>query len=84
MNKKRFVTSFTNAILFFALTHIGILFILAVVKQDLIYLNFFNIMDISRFFPGIDQGMVSFVVSGILMALVFSISYLLTKNKKIK
>lgn len=69
-------------LLFLASIHTVILILLAFLKHDLIYLNFFNILDLEQFFPGIDQGSTSFILSGVVIAIIFSAAYLISQKKK--
>ena len=80
MNKDRIIHTIQHALVFFASVHIVILFIIVLRKQDLVLLNLFNIWDLEEFFPGIDQGLVSFIVSGVIMGIVFLVSYLTTQH----
>lgn len=82
MNKERILRTIIQAFFFFAITHSAILVILAITRSDLTFLNLFNIYDLEKFFPGIDQGLPSFLIGGILMAIVFVISYTLADKKK--
>lgn len=63
MTEKRLFRALFKTMLFFAFFHVILLIVLSVVNANLNYLNVFSIVGLQHFFPGIDQGIVSFIVS---------------------
>lgn len=59
--------------------HLALLAILSVLNFDLSYFNLFSILQVSQFAPGIEKGVISFVIGGIITAGVYF--YFLSKKK---
>lgn len=47
-----------------AITHMTLLAYFALVQRDITVLNYFNVLDFEYFFPGIQQGLLSQILSG--------------------
>jgi len=75
MNKKRLFQALKSLILFSAIFHLSILTFLTITKLDLIYLNYFNILDLDVFFPEISKGAVSQLLSLLLALIVYTFIY---------
>lgn len=74
------IKALLNMFAFFAIIHIVAAAILVVARGDLRYLNVFYIESLSEFFPGIDTGFLSFVLSSGIIACVYG--YFYSKRKK--
>lgn len=80
MTEKRFFKALFRTILFFAITHIALLIFLTVTQLDLHYINVFYILGLNEIFPNIDKGTGSFLVSIIVILVIYSIFYLRSKR----
>lgn len=75
ISKKRLVSSVRRTILFFAIVHIAILIIYAISNAKVEVLNIFNILNLNFFVGNIGYGMLSQVISILLVAGVFGIVF---------
>lgn len=75
LHEKRFFRSLFKTVLLFAFLHITLLIVLAVTTQRMEYLNVFEIVGLSYFFPGIEDGVISFIASTVIIAGVFLLFY---------
>ncbi len=80
--KNRFLDALIKLILFSAVIHLLILAVIFAVKHDLTVINYFNILNIDYFFPGVDQGFAGQVFSGLTIAALYGIMFLFNKKKK--
>lgn len=80
MIKKRLLTALFKTMLFFAICHVTLLFVLFVMSGNLSYLNAFSIIGLSNFFPGIEKGVLSFIISAIISLIIYLVFF--TKSKK--
>lgn len=80
MTEKRFFRALFKTMLFFAFLHLILLFVLFTLSFKLSYLNVFSIVGLDEFFPNINEGAVSFIVSLGIMLLVYFVFYKKTKN----
>ena len=72
---RRIINAAKNLILFSAVVHIFILFSFAVLKRDITYLNYFNVLDLDFFFSGIEKGAASQILSILVMIIIFLFFY---------
>lgn len=63
ISKRRLLDALKKLILFSAIFHMCILIGLAVAKGDIVILNYFNILDLDLFWPGIIEGPISLIAS---------------------
>ena len=83
--KNRILDAMLKCVLLTALVHLGILAIYSIIFWDLGVFNYFSILDMGLFIPGISAGQVSMVVSTAFMASVFlAIFFFYTKSEKKK
>jgi len=80
MNHKRFINALFKTMLFFATFHMILLTILFVLSFKLSYLNIFSVTGLSLIFPGIENGLVSFIISGIIVSVAYSVFYAKQKH----
>lgn len=81
MTEKRFFRTIFKTVLFFSFFHLILLGVLAVVNGNLTFLNVFGIVGLQYFFPGIEQGVVSFLLSLIVIGIIYFAFYHRGKNK---
>lgn len=81
MTEKRFFRALFKTMLFFAFLHLILLTVLTIVNGQLSYVNVFQIVGLQYFFPGIEKGLVSFVLSLIVIGIVYFFFYRKHKNK---
>jgi len=66
-----------------ALLHIIILLIVAIRNCDFSMFNYFSVLDAQLFFPGIDNGKISYIISLLLsFSLIGLIFFIITKKEK--
>jgi len=82
ISKNRYLDAFLKFVLLTAVIHMFLLFAAAIMNADMAYLNYFNILDIDLFFPGVEQGLVSQLISIAAMALVYAVIYLYFTGKE--
>lgn len=71
IGKNRWLVALLKTLLLFAFVHISILVVYFTITKDVVELNMFNILDIDLFFPQIDQGGASFILSTIVLLVVY-------------
>jgi len=71
----RYLDALLKLILFSALVHIVILVIHAVRERDFSVMNYFNILDLDFFFPGIEEGVLSNVLSVVVMVVIYGVMF---------
>ncbi len=81
MTEKRFFRALFKTMLFFAFLHIILLVVLTIVNGQLSYVNVFQIVGLQYFFPGIDKGPVSFLLSLAVIAVIYFFFYRKHGNK---
>jgi hypothetical protein len=81
MAEQRFFKALFKTVLFFAFFHLILLVVLAVVNARLTFLNVFEIVGLQHFFPGIENGALSFMVSLFVIGVVYFFFYRRHKNK---
>lgn len=64
-----------RTILVFATLHILILIYLAITTSNLTFLNIFSILDLNEFYPGVEKGSGSMIVSTVVIGVIFLINY---------
>lgn len=78
---------FLKFVLLTALVHIGVLVFSAIKNGDIKFLNYFQILGLTEFWPKLTHGWISDLVSGILMILIISsilvISLGVNRRKKV-
>jgi len=83
MENNRILRAFLISILFFAATHLVILYSYALYSRDFERVNAFRILDLNLFFPTISKGGLSFFLSYIFVMAVFLIAFaFFTRPKK--
>lgn len=75
MTEKRFFRAIFKTILFFSFFHLILLVVLAVVNSNFTFLNVFEIVGLQYFFPGIEKGAVSFLLSLVVIGIVYFFFY---------
>lgn len=84
MVKNKYIEALIKFILFSAILHIILLVIYSIFKGKLIYLNYFKVLDLDLFFPGITNGLASQAFSFLILVLVYSVIYFrFTKTEKL-
>lgn len=81
MTEKRIFKALFKTVLFFSFLHLTLLIVLTIVSGRIAYLNVFEITGLSHFFPGMENGLVSFIVSGAIILAVYLGFYAKHKNK---
>jgi len=82
-SENRYIDALIKLILFSAVFHIILITIYSIVNLDITYLNYFNILDIDLFFPGIIDGSLSQVFSILMITIIYLIIYsVFTKKDK--
>ncbi|MDO8573355.1 MAG: hypothetical protein Q7R77_01255 [Candidatus Daviesbacteria bacterium] len=77
----RFVRTLKLTIVTFASVHLLLLFAYYLISGQIENLNLFNILDLNLFFPKIGTGLGSFILSFLLVILVYSLFFLIGKGK---
>ncbi len=77
----RFLDAFLKLMLFSAVLHIATLIIVSIKKADAAPLNFFSIVGVDQFIPGIDKGLSSQITSLSLIIILYGMIYLLYTKK---
>jgi len=77
----RFINALGLLMLFSAAFHMVLVVIYAIKEKDINHLNFFNILEIDRYVPGIIEGQYSIVVATGCMLAIYIVFYLLLKKK---
>lgn len=80
---KKIIGAVKNTILCMASLHLGIILIHYFQSKDLRLINAFHILDLQIFYSQIENGVMNFVLSWLLIGAVF-LSFYLLANKKIK
>lgn len=75
MTEKKFFKALFKTVLFFAFFHLILLFVLAIVNTRIVYLNVFEIVGLSHFFPGIEKGLLSFFLSIVVILVTYFVFY---------
>ena len=70
---KKISKSFLKFVLLTALIHIGILVFTSIKNGNIKFLNYFQILGLTEFWPKITKGWVSDLISGLIMIVIFSI-----------
>ena len=80
---KKIGSSFLKFVLLTALVHIGVLVFTSIKNGNIKFLNYFQILGLTEFWPKLTKGWVSDVISVLIMASIFStfLIYSLNKNK---
>lgn len=74
-NKMKYIRPLFDLFVFFAIIHLLIALILVLQNLDLSYFNVFYVTSVSMIFPGIEKGMLSGVVSIIIVGSVYLYFY---------
>lgn len=80
MNKKDVTTAVGKLFMYSAMFHFVMLIIQAIGQQSLVPINYFNIIDLDYFFPGVEYGYVNHFLSAVFAGLL--LYYLYTKEKQ--
>lgn len=85
---KKIIKSFLKFVLLTALIHIGVLVFTSIKKGDIKFLNYFQILGLTEFWPKITKGWISDVISILIMMLIMgsflAISLIKKKTVEIK
>jgi len=79
MNEKRILRALFKTMLFFAFMHLIMQSVMLIVTGDLSHLNIFVISGLYQYVPGIEKGVISFIVSLGIMLAVYSLFYIRRK-----
>ena len=82
ISKNRFLDALLKLFLISAIVHIIILFIISVKERNIVYLNYFDLMEITYFFKGIEQGFLSQIASIIVMIIIYIILYIFFTKRR--
>jgi len=82
MFKNRYIDATAKTMLFCASVHMIILFYKTFQTGDINIINLFNILDLELFFPGIDKGEINFLLSGILLFVIYFSAFFFFPSKK--
>lgn len=75
------VRALAKTMLLSASLHLVLLFAVALVRRDYELVNLFNILDIDLLFPGIQKGIVSFILSYIVIGIVYTLMLIRSKRE---
>ncbi|MDD4027302.1 MAG: hypothetical protein PHO75_03910 [Candidatus Shapirobacteria bacterium] len=82
---KKIMNSFLKFVLLTALVHIGVLIFTSIKNGNIKFLNYFQILGLTEFWPKITEGWISDVLSILLIVIIvsgFLITSLIKKNNK--
>ncbi len=79
---KKYIQAFLSMALFFAVTHVFVLVFLVILTGNLSYLNIFYIWGLTELFPDIDKGLISNIISVLIIFSVYIFFFLRRKNSK--
>ena len=80
----RYVEAFIKTMAIYGMVHVVIITILAF-RGNMEMLNFFNVLDLQEFVPGLDKGIQSFIISHCISFGIYCFVFLhWTKNRKKK
>ena len=78
ITKNKYLNALFLLMLFSASLHMVILFVLALVNQDLSLINYFNILNVNYFFQGTFNGilsnLLSFAVVGVIYIIILKVN----------
>jgi uncharacterized protein len=84
MKINKYTTIFKKFMLFSAGLHILIIVYFSIIKSDITYLNYFNILDLDLFFSNITNGFLSQLLSILTILLILLVIYIKSFPKIIK
>jgi hypothetical protein len=70
----RYVNALARTIVFFGIVHLAILGLIAV-RGNIDVLNAFNILDLDSFIPGLTEGLINFILSYLMVLVVYCLAY---------
>lgn len=80
-SENRFIDAALKTVIVSALTHITIIVIHAIMTSNIMKLNYFKILELDLFIPGVGRDMMSFFVSMVTLLLVyFLVFYFMTHD----
>ncbi len=82
MNQKRLVTALKRTILVFASIHLGLLVILALWRRDYNLINIFSILELTRIWPKLGQGLSNLIVGSLVGLLVLGLGYFVSRSNR--
>jgi hypothetical protein len=82
MNIQKVWPILKNTIVTCALTHVAILFFVAVKDGNVQLVNIFSILDFTYFFPALKSDVTMFVISWIFLLMIFLFWFWFAKSKK--
>lgn len=71
----RMLEAFLKFVLVSALVHLSVLAVILVLTGDITYFNYFEILELEWFFPGISEGLLSQVLSAVTMVVLYAVTY---------
>lgn len=74
--------SFLRFVLMTALIHIGVLVFTAIKRGDVKFLNYFQILGLTEFWPKITRGLVSDILSAVIMVLMVIVFLVIPRARK--
>lgn len=77
--KNKYLNALLILMLFSAIVHMLVLFIVAVISQDMYMLNYFNILDLDLFYPNVFNSPAGNIFSGLIVVAIYL--FILKKNK---
>jgi len=78
---KKILKSFLKFVLLTALIHIGVLVFTSIKSGNIKYLNYFQILGLTEFWPRITDGWVSDLISILIMVIIFFIFLISSLNE---
>lgn len=82
VDKDRLIESFKKLIVYSGIFHLGVLFVHSILNFDLEPLNFFNIIDLTLFFPSLSKGLGSQLLSFLTVLASYSAIYIFVERER--
>lgn len=82
LNKNRLIEAFSRLIIFSAIVHLFVLGFYTVLNLDITRINYFSILDLDLFFPGINKSLGAQIFSIIVVVVIYLIFYFIPKSSK--
>ena len=73
--RNRFLDAFLKFLLLSSIIHTILMFIYSIAYNDIEHLNYFRILDISAFIPGLKGGIIPDIAGTVIMILLYLIIY---------
>lgn len=78
---KKILKSFLKFVMLTALVHIGVLIFTSIQNGNIKFLNYFQILGLTEFWPKITKGWISDLISILTMVMIFSIFLISSLNE---